>query len=179
MVKRNTGVKDDVRMQRKSGFTLVELLVVMVILSVLAVIVTSTFSSSIRRGRDSRRKEDLRALSGALEAYFNDKGQYPLGVSGKMAGCGTADAQVCEWGEEMRDSEETLYMVIIPEDPLGTQQYYYVSADGSTYAAYAKLENTLDQGAGADQDGYPGTDCSSGGTEIECTYGISSTDTTP
>lgn len=165
-------------MMRK-GFTLIELIIVMAILSILTVIVTGTFASSLRRGRDSRRKDDLRAIAGALETYYNDKGVYPSGVSGDMVGCGASDAQVCSWGGEMRDGEGTLYMVLLPGDPLQTQQYYYVSPSGTDYKLYAKLENDLDEGTGVDQTGYGSTDCSSSGSGVECTYGIASSNTTP
>lgn len=159
------------------GFTLIELLVVMAILSILAVIVTGTFTSSMRRGRDSRRKDDLRSISSALETYFNDKGAYPTGVNGVMTGCDALDAQPCNWGGQFKDNKGTLYMVLIPKDPLETQKYYYVSG-GASYKLYAKLENTLDQGDGVSQAGYSGTSCNFGST-ILCTYGIASTNTTP
>lgn len=160
----------------KKGFTLIELMVVMVILSILAVIVTGTFASSSRRGRDTRRKNDLRAISGALEAYYNDKGKYPTGVSGVMYGCG--DAQVCTFGSSVfKDSNNTLYMTLLPTDP-SIYTYYYVSASGASYQLYAKIENTLDMGTGVKQSGYSGTNCGNSGT-VMCTYGISSSNTTP
>jgi len=160
------------------GFTLIELLVVMAILSILAVIVTGTFASSMRRGRDSRRKDDMRSIANALEVYYNDKGQYPVGVGGVMQGCDTGDSQPCNWGGQFTDNKGTLYMVLIPKDPLETQKYYYVSASGTSYQLYAKLENTLDEGDGVDQDGYTTTNCGNGST-VYCTYGIASANTTP
>jgi len=178
---RNRKLVRDVKMRHtifmKRGFTLIELLVVMAILSVLTVIVTGTFTSSMRRGRDSRRKDDLRSVSNALETYYNDKGVYPTGVGGVMVGCGALDAEYCSWGGEFEDQYGTLYMVLIPEDPLETQRYYYVSG-GTNYKLYAKMENTLDEGNGVDQAGYSGTNCGVSGTVL-CTYGLSSTDTTP
>lgn len=165
----------------RHGFTLIELLIVIVILSVLTVIVTGTFSSSMRRGRDTRRKNDLRAVANALESYYNDKGKYPLGASGKMMGCLTFDTSECSWGGQFKDAAGTLYMVFIPKDPLQTQTYYYYSLDGKSYVLYAHLENTLDEGNGVNQTGYSnptGNKC--GYSDIKtCTYGISSPDTEP
>lgn len=161
-----------------SGFTLIELLIVMVILSILAVIVTGTFSSSMRRGRDSRRKNDLQAIAGAIESYYNDKGRYPLGVNGVMMGCavGGVDDQACTAGGVFQDSKGTIYMTLIPSDPLQTYTYYYYSTTGAGYRIYAHLENTLDTGANVKQSGYSlpaGNKCGAGSV-AECTYGISS-----
>ncbi len=165
------------RMRHSYGFTLIELMVVMVILSILTVIVSGTFASSSRRGRDSRRKNDIRSITSALEAYYNDYGFYPIGVGGIMTDYKTG-AQYT-WGGQFKDSNNTLYMVLIPKDP-SIYKYYYVSPDGKTFKLYAKLENLQDAGDGVIQDppGYPGTNCGTG-SAVTCTYGISSSNTTP
>lgn len=161
-----------------AGFTLMELLIVMVILSILVAIATGAYGSSSRRGRDNRRKNDVRSLVTALEAYYNDKGRYPIGSNGVMMGCGSLDAQACDWGGSFRDQYNTLYMVLLPSDPIDTQTYYYVSPSGANYKIYAKLENTNDAGDGVDQDGYASTNCSTNST-VACTYGIASGNTSP
>jgi len=63
----------------KKGFTLIELLVVMSVLSVLIGIGIYTYSSSLSRARDQRRKSDLASIASALESYrANDiNGSYP------------------------------------------------------------------------------------------------------
>lgn len=64
----------------KHGFTLVELLVVIVILGVLATITLSVLSPSyfFGRGRDTRRQSDLQTVKAALEQYYLDNGRvYP------------------------------------------------------------------------------------------------------
>lgn len=173
------------RTLRQRGFTLIELLIVMMILSILTVVVTGTFSSSMRRGRDTRRKDDLRALSQALEAYYSDHvnssgvNVYPTGTNGYIMGCGGTinNPGQCNWGGQFKDANNTLYMVLIPKDPLATQKYYYVSS-GDSYKLYAMIENTLDQGDGVNQTGYTNTNCSAGAAK-DCTYGIASTNTTP
>lgn len=162
------------------GFTLMELMIVMVILSILVALATGGYASSTRRGRDNRRKNDLHSVATALEVYFGDKGRYPTGVSGVMMGCGVGDSSACEWGNStngFKDQYGTLYMVAMPDDPKTTQTYYYVSS-GTSYKLYARLENTNDAGDGVDQNGYSGTNCSTVSTLL-CTYGIASSNTKP
>lgn len=155
-----------------------ELLIVIVILGVLVAFATGSFASSLRRGRDNRRKNDVRSVATSLEAYFNDKGIYPASNSnGEMVGCGAADASVCSWGGKFIDKNDTLYMILIPKDPADQYRYYYTSTEAA-YKLYAKLENTLDVGSGAKQAGYAGTNCAASGTTI-CTYGIASQNTEP
>lgn len=63
--------------QRQSGFTIVELLIVIVIIGILATLVIVTFSGVQQRARDSERKTDINALAGQLEASYANLGTYP------------------------------------------------------------------------------------------------------
>ena len=56
----------------KKGFTLVELLIVMAIISILATLIVGGFRSSQMRGRDGARKSDLKQISNALELFYSD-----------------------------------------------------------------------------------------------------------
>lgn len=67
--------------QRQSGFTIVELLIVIVIIGILATLVIVTFSGVQQRARDSERKTDVNALAGQLEAAYANVGYYP-GLAG-------------------------------------------------------------------------------------------------
>ena len=64
--------------QRQSGFTIVELLIVIVIIGILATLVIVTFSGVQQRARDSERKTDINAIAGQLEAFYATNGYYPL-----------------------------------------------------------------------------------------------------
>ncbi|MEO5499105.1 MAG: prepilin-type N-terminal cleavage/methylation domain-containing protein, partial [Candidatus Saccharimonadales bacterium] len=63
--------------QRQSGFTIVELLIVIVIIGILATLVIVTFSGVQQRARDSERKTDINAIAGQLEAAYAKNGVYP------------------------------------------------------------------------------------------------------
>ncbi len=70
--------------KRLAGFTLLELLVVMTIIAILAAVGLSNYSRSLSRGRDARRRADLKTLQNALEQYYLAKGSYPGDSSGSL-----------------------------------------------------------------------------------------------
>lgn len=63
--------------KRQSGFTIVELLIVIVIIGILATLVIVTFTGTQKKARDSQRQTDINAVASHLEAYYADKGYYP------------------------------------------------------------------------------------------------------
>ena len=69
---------------RRSGFTLVELVIVILVTAALVGIVAPKVQSQGARARDARRMQDLRTMVEAIEQYRLDKGDYPAhgGLSG-------------------------------------------------------------------------------------------------
>ena len=65
------------RKRNKQGFTLVELLVVIVVLAVLAAIVLPKFMNSSARSKESALKSDLKLVRNALSLFQTDTGKYP------------------------------------------------------------------------------------------------------
>jgi len=68
----------------QKGFTIVELLVVIVVIGILAAITVVAYSGVQQRARDTVRKDDLAALAQAIRLYSVDKGDYV------EAGCGAS-----------------------------------------------------------------------------------------
>ncbi|HSX48546.1 MAG TPA: prepilin-type N-terminal cleavage/methylation domain-containing protein [Candidatus Nanoarchaeia archaeon] len=66
-------------LKKESGFTLIELIIVMVIIGILVLLLLPNLSSGPKRARDSQRKSDLRTVQSALEQYYADKNAYPSG----------------------------------------------------------------------------------------------------
>lgn len=64
-------------MKNKSGFTLVELIVVIAILGILTVIAVFNYLNVQRDARDEQRATDATVVSESLEKYFAKNGEYP------------------------------------------------------------------------------------------------------
>lgn len=63
--------------RKQSGFTIVELLIVIVVIGILAAIVITTFTGVQKKGRDADRKSDINAIYSQVEVYFAENQKYP------------------------------------------------------------------------------------------------------
>lgn len=66
--------------KKEQGFTLIELIIVMVIIGILVLLLLPNLSNGPKRARDSQRKSDFRSVQTALEQYFADFNTYPAGA---------------------------------------------------------------------------------------------------
>ena len=151
--------------QLRSGFTLVELLVVIAIISFLVAAATYSWTNAQQKGRDGRRKADLKAVQQTLELYFQTWGKYPAAGTGADAGkiaCNTGtnpttngDNTAKAWGAVFScDPDGTagtqtavIYMQQLPKDPVGPSgrpEYFYSTSSNTTYKLNASLENAND-----------------------------------
>ena len=62
---------------KQQGFTIVELLIVIVVIGILAALVITTFTGIQQKARDTERTTDIKALHGQVEAFYAQKGFYP------------------------------------------------------------------------------------------------------
>lgn len=67
----------------KSGFTLLELMVVVTIIAILAAVITANFMEAKAKARDAERQSNIRELKSAIELYKNKYGLYPEACNGE------------------------------------------------------------------------------------------------
>lgn len=167
-------------MNRKA-FTLIELLLVIIILGVLAALISGNFITSLKKGRDAKRKADLEQTQRALEMYYEDKKEYPTFDIFASTGY-----KLCENMIASSCGSEKVYMQKLPDDPVSGKDYEYVTTAGADYKLFACLENNL-QKLPYISSGYtistmiscgPCQD-STGAPVTNCVWGVSSTNITP
>ncbi len=116
-------------MKKPQGFTLVELLVVIVIIGILATGAVSMFTGAQQKARDSVRVTDISAIKLAVEQFYGDQAEYPNAGDGAGALDGLTDNN---------------YIDKLPKDPKSGQ----ASADTMLYYVYGSSaeETTTVQG---------------------------------
>jgi prepilin-type N-terminal cleavage/methylation domain-containing protein len=133
-----------------SGFTLLEVLIVIAIIGILVSVGVASYSYAQKRARDSARREHLRAVQGAWEQFYADNdNSYPAtcGFSANPT-AGVMSGTYLPGG--------------LPTDPRNTEDFEYDFSDShcssSSYCFCAHLE--LEGGNAADDAGNE-----------TCTYG--------
>ena len=159
--------------KRQKGFTLIELLVVIAIIGMLASIVLVSLGPARQRGRDARRKADIRQISTAMELCYDDstckaKEQY---VTNDTADLANAIAKI-------DTGSGTSYMAPVPKDPSesGSQVYTWSKNDSTPtkYCVYTLLEAEAlwiaasEKGTRFDLSSKPDTDLTTGTSPNTC-----------
>lgn len=97
---------------KEEGFTLIELIVVMLIIAMLASLAVPRYFGSVQKSKDVVLKEDLTLLREALDKYYGDNDKYP----------GTLDELVSRKYlrniplDPVTESAKT-WIIVPPEDP--------------------------------------------------------------
>lgn len=65
----------------QKGFTLIEILIVLSLISILAAIAVPVYNQSLLKARETVLKENLYQVRNAIDKYYGDKGTYPSSLS--------------------------------------------------------------------------------------------------
>lgn len=83
--------------KNEAGFTLMELMIVMMIIGILTTLAIPSFKAAIKNAREAVLKEDLRVMRSAIDSYTMDKQKAP---------------------QSLDDLVQEGYLKVIPEDPM-------------------------------------------------------------
>ena len=64
-------------MSRRTGFTLIELMVVLALVALLASIAAPRYFHSVDRAKEAVLRDSLRTMRGAIDQYYADHARYP------------------------------------------------------------------------------------------------------
>lgn len=115
---------------------MIELLVACSVIAVLMVATFWAYKTQIIKGRDGKRKADLKKIQTVFEDYLNDRRFYP------------AVSEVSNTPPIICNKTFPPYIPNLPCDPLNSSSYHYYYLPDATrrsYKIYAKLENENDQ----------------------------------
>lgn len=72
-------------LKKEHGFTLIEIMIVVVIIAILATVVTPQFKTIIQKSKETKLKENLKVLRNAIDVEFTKRnGKYPEEITPAM-----------------------------------------------------------------------------------------------
>ncbi len=114
-----TAVQFSASRRTQSGFTLIEIMVVVVILGILAAIAVPNIMSNPEQARETRAEHDIRTIESQLEMYRLDNHRYPTTDQGleALVERPTSEPEPADW-------KDGGYMRSVPSDPWGNEYQY-------------------------------------------------------
>jgi general secretion pathway protein G len=115
----------------ESGFTLIELMVVMLIIGVLMTIAVPNYIAAVKAAKESVLKEDLHVMRNAIDAYTTDKQKAP---------------------QSLQDLVDNGYLKAIPADPMTRTTDGWVVDQSDALHSIDQSEPGIDDVHSGDQD---------------------------
>lgn len=131
---------------KQSGFTLVELLIVIVVIGILAALVITTFAGVQQRARNAERQTDLNAVAGQLEAYYASSGTYPTAVEIADSAWRSANGfkiDVSAFKDPSSIQTNLVNQSLEATEPAASSDGYFYWTDGTRYKLSAKYEDKV------------------------------------
>ena len=121
----------------EQGFTLIELMIVMVVIGLLAAIAIPAYTTNIRAAREAVLKEDLHILRQAIDSYTVDKQKAP---------------------QSLDDLVQSGYIKVMPIDPFTKRSDTWMPAQQDTLMSLDQTESGIDDvHSGAQETAIDGT----------------------
>ena len=133
-----------IRMSRRSAFTLIELLLVLVILGVLAGIVVPKFTNRTQDAKIAAAKTDIASLENQLENFEMDNERYPSSEEGVRA--------LVEQPAGLQNWKGPYIKRGVPNDPWGNPYVYRSPGQNGAYDILSYGSDGTEGGTGAAQD---------------------------
>ena len=133
----------------RSGFTLMELLVVIAVIGLLSGIAVVSLNKSRAKARDAKRKADLQQLDTAIQFYISSNPTLGLpAIAGWCARITPTAIGSHNGYADFRDAIVPKFMAQLPLDPTygnkAGDYYFYNINDSSDYTLLSVLENASD-----------------------------------
>ncbi len=132
---------------RQSGFTLIEIMVVVVILGILAAVVVPRIMDRPDQARIIKAKQDIRALEAALNLYRLDNFRYPTTDQGleALTSKPTSSPEPANW-------KAGGYIDRLPKDPWGGAYQYLNPGEHGEFDLYTLGADVSPGGEGVNAD---------------------------
>lgn len=138
-------------MQKQKGFTIVELLIVIVVIGILAALVLNSFSGAQAKARDAKRTADIAEIVKALQGWSSNSGKNFAEINAGASGIaiGWFDSAYSPYQSVKSALTQSGYLdegVVDPINRKSGDRYAYMIApcmdgDNNTRVVFAKLEN--------------------------------------
>ena len=138
-------VKDKTTLKSRAGFTLIELMVVMIILGLLAALVAPRMFGKLGKAKTNAAYTQIQLFGTALDSFRLDVGRYPTGSEGLEALIAPASG-ADDWnGPYLKKSE-------IPLDPWNNPYHYESPGKNGDYDLYSLGADNAQGGDGENMD---------------------------